>query len=129
MNVEIRSLMTRRSLLQAHLGEALGLSQASVADRLNGRREWRLAELRVLAELFDVPVSQLVDPPVPVAEAGHAAVRLLWALALVFVVAAGLPPHAGVTLLAAVALYVLVVRLFTAAADAERLAQVEREGP
>lgn len=50
----------------------------------------------------------------PVADAGHAVPRLLAAVALTFILAAGLPAHAGVTLLVAVFVGWLFVGLFGA---------------
>lgn len=50
----------------------------------------------------------------PAREAGHAVPRLLAAVALAFIVAAGLPAHAGATLLVAVFVGWLFVGLFGA---------------
>ena len=52
--------------------------------------------------------------PGAVAEAGHAVPRLLAAVALAFILAAGLPAHAGVTLLVAAFVGHLFGRLFWA---------------
>jgi len=113
VNAEIRAHMARKGDRQADLAAVLDLSQASVADRLNGRREWRLSELTKVAEWLDVPLATLVEEA-PAREAGHAVPRLLAAVALAFVIAAGLPIHAGFTLLVAVFVGWVFVGLFGA---------------
>lgn len=63
---KIRAAMARKRIRQADVAEALGLTQVSVSDRLNGRREWRLSELRAVARLLGVPLSVLVAEDVSV---------------------------------------------------------------
>lgn len=99
-NAAIRAEMARHNVRQASLAEAIGISQAQVSARLSGRLDWKLSEIRAVAALLGVPLSTLVADE-PAREAGHAAARLLGAVALAFVLAAGLPIHAGVTLLVA----------------------------
>lgn len=48
---------------QADIARLLGISQASVSDRLNGKSLFTLDELDVLAEAFDIDVAELVGPP------------------------------------------------------------------
>lgn len=52
--------MGRNNHGQKDLAAALGLSQASISDRLNGRRDWRYKELETVAALFGVTIDQLV---------------------------------------------------------------------
>lgn len=60
VNAEIRAGMARQGLRQLDVAKALKLSQASVADRLNGRREWRLSELQAVADLLSVAPADLL---------------------------------------------------------------------
>jgi transcriptional regulator with XRE-family HTH domain len=48
---------------QRAIAEVLGLSQQSVSDRLTGKTPFTLADLDRLAEHWDIPVAQLLDPP------------------------------------------------------------------
>jgi hypothetical protein len=57
----IRVALVRADKRQDDIVQALGLPKASVSGRMNGRIDWRLDELRQVAELLDVPLSQLVD--------------------------------------------------------------------
>lgn len=56
---KIRGLMGEHRCSQKELGEHLDLSQGSVSNRLNGSVDWSLGELFTIAELFDVPVTNL----------------------------------------------------------------------
>ena len=58
----VRELLRRRSLRQADLAMALGLSPGAVSDRLRGRTPFTLADLERIAELLEVPVSELLQP-------------------------------------------------------------------
>lgn len=58
----IQILMTRRRITKAELAEKMGLSEAAVRHRLNGRTEFGVYELVGLARLFDVPVQAFFDP-------------------------------------------------------------------
>lgn len=60
VNAEIRAGMGRHGLRQTDLAATLDLSQASIADRLAGRFEWRLSELRAVALMIGVPLVDLV---------------------------------------------------------------------
>ncbi len=61
VNAEIRAGMARLGLRQSDVATALDISQASIADRLNGRRDWRLAELKKVAGLLGVPLATLLE--------------------------------------------------------------------
>ena len=63
VNAEIRAGMARKALTQSDVASVLGLSQASVNDRLKGRREWRLDELLKVADLLGVQASALLPAP------------------------------------------------------------------
>ena len=52
--------MARRASSQASLGEGLGLSQASVSLRLNGKVAFSIDELARAAGLFGVSLETLV---------------------------------------------------------------------
>lgn len=60
VNAEIRAGMARHGLRQTDMAAMLSLSQASIADRLGGRFEWRLSELRAVALRIGVPLVDLV---------------------------------------------------------------------
>ena len=60
VSTEIRVAMVRKGLKQEDLANALGFSQASVSDRLLGKSEWRVSELRILADFLELPVADLL---------------------------------------------------------------------
>lgn len=66
VSAEIRARLARSGRLQTELAEAIGLSQPSVSDRLTGAREWRIGELRRVAEFFGTTAGELVDAHVTV---------------------------------------------------------------
>ena len=47
---------------QAQLGQHLGLSQASISDRLLGKSPFTVDELEQLAELFGITLAELLQP-------------------------------------------------------------------
>lgn len=57
---EVRAEMGRQRLNQRQIAEALGITQGAVWKKLDGRTPFRLAELETLADLFQVPVVQLL---------------------------------------------------------------------
>ena len=63
INIEIRTMMIRRGVTQQELAASLGISQPQASARLLGRVDWRFSELRIVAELLRVPLSQLAEPP------------------------------------------------------------------
>lgn len=57
-----------RGVTQMRLAAALQLSQPAVSRRMRGEVDWSLRELRVVAELLDVPLSSLLAEVEPVGE-------------------------------------------------------------
>lgn len=60
---KIKGLMGENDVTQTRLGEKLGLTQGPVSDRLTGRRPFNTDELEEIADLFDVPITELLPPP------------------------------------------------------------------
>ena len=60
LNATIRAEMARRELRQSHVGDAIGLSQAQVSQRLSGAIDWRATELAAVADLFGMSVADLM---------------------------------------------------------------------
>ncbi|WP_081636666.1 helix-turn-helix domain-containing protein [Propionimicrobium lymphophilum] len=58
----VRSQMTLCGFNQQQLAQKLGVSQASVSRKLNGRTEFSASELAVIANWLDVSVSDLFEP-------------------------------------------------------------------
>lgn len=56
----VRAEMARKRISQEAVGQALGLSQASVSARLRGVTPFRIDELTRLSELLDVPLDALL---------------------------------------------------------------------
>lgn len=61
---EIRALMGRYKVSQAKLAAAVGLSGRGMSERLSGKASLTVRELGRIAKFFDVPVADLVAPPV-----------------------------------------------------------------
>lgn len=59
LNAEIGSLMGRYRVTQTELAAYLGLTQVSVSDRLNGKTDWKAAELIQVAHAFGRHVAEL----------------------------------------------------------------------
>lgn len=57
----VRAEMIRRGRTQDALASRLGLSQAAVSKRLNGRTPWDVNELAAIAALLEVPLATLLD--------------------------------------------------------------------
>jgi transcriptional regulator with XRE-family HTH domain len=57
----VRAEAARRNITQAQIGERLGFSQTFVSRRLLGRVEFSISELEALADMFDMPLSELVS--------------------------------------------------------------------
>ena len=62
---EVRAWKGRLRMSQAAIAALLGISQASVSDRLNGKAAFSLDELDVLADHFGIDVADLIAAPVP----------------------------------------------------------------
>jgi len=52
--------MQRKGLTQARVGAELGLSQDAISRRLLGKAQFKVPELRALAELLGVSVTSLI---------------------------------------------------------------------
>lgn len=57
---EVRALMARRRTSQMALAHALDMGQSSLSRRLNADHPFDLDELEVVAEYFDVPITDLL---------------------------------------------------------------------
>jgi transcriptional regulator with XRE-family HTH domain len=56
----VRAAMQRKGLTQARVGAELGLSQDAISRRLLGKAQFKVPELRALAELLGVSVTSLI---------------------------------------------------------------------
>ena len=56
----IRAELARRGLTQAALAQHLGISAAGVSDRLRGVTPWDVNELHTVAQVFDLPMRDLL---------------------------------------------------------------------
>lgn len=56
----VRAEMIRHGKKQASIAAGLGLSQAAVSHRLNGRTPWDVNELAAIAGLLGVPLATLL---------------------------------------------------------------------
>lgn len=99
---------------QKWLADRIGVSEMYLSRRMRGQAEWSAGDLVRISEALVTSPTELVTPAEPAREAGHAAPRILAAVALAFVIAAGLPIHAGVTLVVAVFVGWVYVGLFGA---------------
>lgn len=61
MNGNLRAEMARRGIRQTDLAEVLGMSQASLSNRLAGKAEWKLSELQVIAQHMGIPLTRLLE--------------------------------------------------------------------
>lgn len=66
----IRAELASRGLFQVDVAKKLGITPGQVGRRMNGEIKWRFEELQAVAELLDLPISALVDPPVEPADSG-----------------------------------------------------------
>lgn len=67
---KIHILMRRRGMSQGELAPHLGIDQSSMSKKLYGKRTWTLDELLAVAQVFDVPITELLpgDDYTPVLE-------------------------------------------------------------
>lgn len=62
----IRVELARTGIRQSKLADALGIDRAQVTKRMAGEIDWRLQELRTIAQVLGVPLSTLIpDEPLP----------------------------------------------------------------
>lgn len=57
----LRAELARAGVEQKQVAAWLGVVPATVTKRMRGDVEWRLSELRIIADNLGVPVSRLVD--------------------------------------------------------------------
>ena len=60
---EVRAWRARLRMSQGDIAKLLGISQASVSDRLNGKALFTLDELDILAERFGCDPADLLGSP------------------------------------------------------------------
>ncbi|WP_368632160.1 helix-turn-helix domain-containing protein [Micrococcus endophyticus] len=61
---EVRAWLARSGLKQADLANALGVSQSGVSHRLRGRVAFTIAELAVVADVFNISLGELLGPAI-----------------------------------------------------------------
>lgn len=59
----VKAEMVRAGLRQADLARPLGISQQGVSARLNGRVDFTITELEIVAETIGVPLAHLINAP------------------------------------------------------------------
>lgn len=47
-----------------HIAKVLGMKMPTLANKISGKRLWKVDEIKKLAELIGVPVGELVDAAV-----------------------------------------------------------------
>lgn len=68
---EVRAQMGRRRITQGQLAKALGMSQAAVSRRLTGELPFDLDDVLVMAQRFNVALSDLIPEPAEVLKEGR----------------------------------------------------------
>ena len=58
----VRAELARKQITQIEVAARLGVSRQNVAQRLNGRVDFRVGELIAIAGLLDIPVADLLAP-------------------------------------------------------------------
>ena len=56
---ELRGRIRARYRTQALFAEALGISECSLSQKLNGHTEWTAGEIRKACELLEIPESEI----------------------------------------------------------------------
>jgi transcriptional regulator with XRE-family HTH domain len=69
----VREALRSRGLRQQDVASVLGLSQASVSDRLTGKTPFTLKDLERIAEHLGIPVAELLEPPATLVDDAQAA--------------------------------------------------------
>jgi ribosome-binding protein aMBF1 (putative translation factor) len=64
----IRAELARAGFDQKDLAEWIGVHPSQISARMQGRIEWRVSELRVIAEHLGVPLATLLDDEPAAAE-------------------------------------------------------------
>lgn len=63
VNRNVKILLARDGMSRRDLADALGYDPAQVSRSLSGLREWKLADIGLLAQVFAVTVALLLDDP------------------------------------------------------------------
>lgn len=61
LNETLRLLMTRTGSRQADVAEALGVTRASLSQRLLGNTNWKVNDLPKVADCFGLTVTELLS--------------------------------------------------------------------
>ncbi|MEU8673022.1 helix-turn-helix transcriptional regulator [Streptomyces anulatus] len=61
LNETLRLLMTRTGLRQVDVAEVIGITRASLSQRLLGHSTWKLDDLPAVADRFGVTVCELLS--------------------------------------------------------------------
>lgn len=69
LNETIRLLMTRTGTRQVDVAEVIGITRASLSQRLLGNSNWKLNDLPAVAQFFDVTVCELISGYAAIANA------------------------------------------------------------
>ncbi|ROQ22696.1 BetR domain-containing protein [Streptomyces sp. PanSC19] len=69
LNETIRLLMTRTGRRQADVAEVIGITRASLSQRLLGHSAWKLNDLPKVATYFGVTVCELLSGYAAIAQA------------------------------------------------------------
>lgn len=56
----VHQLMWRNGVTQAQIGSLLGCTQTAVSRKVHGDREFSISEVLLIAEYFNVPVTDLI---------------------------------------------------------------------
>lgn len=69
LNETLRLLMTRTGRRQVDVAEALGVTRASLSQRLLGNASWKVNDLPKVADYFGLTVSELLSGYAAIASA------------------------------------------------------------
>jgi predicted transcriptional regulator len=69
LNETLRLLMTRTGHRQVDVAATLGITRASLSQRLLGKSGWRVNDLEPVAEFFGLTVSELISGYAAIAQA------------------------------------------------------------
>ncbi|MFJ4051750.1 helix-turn-helix domain-containing protein [Streptomyces coelicoflavus] len=69
LNETLRLLMTRTGRRQVDVAEVIGITRASLSQRLLGKSGWRLDDLPAVGEYFGVTVCELLSGYAAIAQA------------------------------------------------------------
>ncbi|MFF5639808.1 helix-turn-helix domain-containing protein [Streptomyces sp. NPDC012825] len=69
LNETVRLLMTRTGRRQVDVAEVIGITRASLSQRLLGKSGWKLDDLPLVADYFGVTVCELLSGYAAIAQA------------------------------------------------------------